>query len=86
MRSFLLLASMPLFLVVFESLRGQVFDGFDPAAVKGQRVFIGGASTGIGEQMAYRYATLGAHVALLSRRQVHYRSAFEVEIDCFVWH
>jgi corticosteroid 11-beta-dehydrogenase isozyme 1 len=32
-------------------------------------VFIGGASAGIGEQMAYRYSALGAHVALLSRRK-----------------
>lgn len=32
----------------------QLFDGFDPSRVAGQRVLICGASSGIGEQLAYK--------------------------------
>ena len=45
-----------------------LFDGFDPSAVRGQRVVICGASGGLGEQMAYKYAKLGANLALVARR------------------
>ena len=57
----------PLLLSVFPL--GQIFDGFSAASVKGQRVLICGASSGIGEQMAYEYAKMGAHLALIARRE-----------------
>ncbi len=42
---------------------------YDSTEMRGARVFVGGASTGIGREMAYEYAKLGAHVALLARRE-----------------
>ncbi|XP_068094814.1 hydroxysteroid 11-beta-dehydrogenase 1-like protein A isoform X2 [Hyperolius riggenbachi] len=36
--------------------------------VKGKRVLVTGSSTGIGEQIAYIYSKLGAHVMLTARR------------------
>jgi corticosteroid 11-beta-dehydrogenase isozyme 1 len=44
------------------------FYPFDPSTVQGQRVLICGASGGIGEEMVYKYARLGAHVAIVARR------------------
>ena len=38
-------------------------------SLKGKRVFITGASTGIGEQLAYHYARLGASVVVTARRE-----------------
>eukprot|EP00656_Telonema_subtile_P010799 TRINITY_DN15255_c0_g1_i1.p1 TRINITY_DN15255_c0_g1~~TRINITY_DN15255_c0_g1_i1.p1 ORF type:complete len:136 (-),score=31.06 TRINITY_DN15255_c0_g1_i1:2-409(-) len=38
---------------------------FDPA---GKNVIVTGASSGIGEALAYRYASLGANVGLVARR------------------
>jgi corticosteroid 11-beta-dehydrogenase isozyme 1 len=69
MSKLLFFAALPLIILVAQTLTSQVFDGFDANSVRGQRVFVGGASTGIGEQIAYRYSQLGAHVALLSRRE-----------------
>jgi len=43
-------------------------DGFDPASVRNKRVLITGASAGIGEQLAYEYAKLGARIVLTARR------------------
>lgn len=40
-----------------------------PDSVKGKRVFITGASTGIGEQLAYHYARLGADIVITARRE-----------------
>ncbi|XP_022100515.1 hydroxysteroid 11-beta-dehydrogenase 1-like protein isoform X3 [Acanthaster planci] len=45
-------------------------DRFDPASINGKRVVITGASTGIGEQIAYQYARLGARVLITARRGV----------------
>ncbi|XP_073438836.1 hydroxysteroid 11-beta-dehydrogenase 1-like protein A [Dendrobates tinctorius] len=36
--------------------------------VKGKRVLVTGSSTGIGEQIAYRFSEMGAHVMLTARR------------------
>ena len=63
----LLLTPLLLSLVPIFQLPG--LDGFDPASVAGQRVMVCGASTGIGEEMAYQYASLGAHVAVVARRR-----------------
>ncbi|KAE8634451.1 hypothetical protein XENTR_v10002310 [Xenopus tropicalis] len=42
---------------------------FTPAElVRGKRVLITGSSTGIGEQIAYEFAQMGAHIMLTARR------------------
>ncbi|XP_022083109.1 hydroxysteroid 11-beta-dehydrogenase 1-like protein [Acanthaster planci] len=46
-----------------------LIDRFDPASINGKRVVITGASTGIGEQIAYQYARLGARVLITARRE-----------------
>ncbi|XP_037554112.1 hydroxysteroid 11-beta-dehydrogenase 1-like protein [Nematolebias whitei] len=42
---------------------------FDPESLKGARVLVTGASTGIGEQMAYHYARFGAKIVITARRE-----------------
>ncbi len=37
-------------------------------SLKGARVLVTGASTGIGEQLAYHYARLGAQLVITARR------------------
>ena len=69
MKTIYLVATLPVIILVTTTLRAQVFDGFDAEEIRGQRVFVGGASAGIGEQLAYHYCKMGAHVALLSRRE-----------------
>ncbi|CAH1268507.1 HSD11B1 [Branchiostoma lanceolatum] len=44
-------------------------DGFDPESLRGATVVITGCSTGIGEEMAYQYARLGAKVLITARRE-----------------
>ncbi|OWF45220.1 hydroxysteroid 11-beta-dehydrogenase 1-like protein [Mizuhopecten yessoensis] len=44
------------------------FQGFDEGVIRGQRVLVTGASTGIGEQLAYHYARMGASVMVTARR------------------
>ena len=38
-------------------------------SVKGKYVIITGASTGIGEELAYQYARLGANIVITARRE-----------------
>lgn len=64
-------------------------------SLKGARVLVTGASTGIGEQLAYHYARLGAQLVITARRgnvleEVNgvffFRSAFTFDSkrsDCF---
>lgn len=42
---------------------------FDPESLRGKKVVICGASTGIGEELAYQYSKLGAQVLLVARRE-----------------
>ena len=44
-------------------------ENFDPETVRGKKVVICGASTGIGEELAYQYAKLGAQLLLVARRE-----------------
>ncbi|XP_067861684.1 hydroxysteroid 11-beta-dehydrogenase 1-like protein B [Heptranchias perlo] len=44
-------------------------DSFSPEKVRGKRVLVTGSSTGIGEQIAYHFARMGAHVILTARRE-----------------
>ncbi|KAL8591890.1 hypothetical protein ACOMHN_044386 [Nucella lapillus] len=44
-------------------------DDFHPESLRGKRVLVTGASTGIGEQLAYHYARFGASVIVTARRQ-----------------
>ncbi|XP_035680062.1 hydroxysteroid 11-beta-dehydrogenase 1-like protein [Branchiostoma floridae] len=45
------------------------YDGFDPGSLRGATVVITGCSSGIGEQMAYQYARLGAKILITARRE-----------------
>ncbi len=47
----------------------QLVDRFDPETVRGKNVVITGGSTGIGEQLAYHYARLGANIVITARRE-----------------
>ena len=42
---------------------------FVTESVRGKRVLVTGASTGIGEQLAYHYARLGARLVITARRE-----------------
>ncbi|CAH1268368.1 HSD11B1L [Branchiostoma lanceolatum] len=44
-------------------------DGFDPESIRGATVVITGCSTGIGEEMTYQYARLGAKILITARRE-----------------
>ena len=55
----------------------QLMDQFDPDTIKGKNVIITGASTGIGEQMAYHYARLGANIVITARREKHLQQVIE---------
>ena len=65
----LLVLGVSLFLICFEPLWNAIVQSFYTYEKEEIRVFVGGASTGIGEQIAYEYARRGSHVALLARRK-----------------
>nr|XP_033773613.1 corticosteroid 11-beta-dehydrogenase isozyme 1 [Geotrypetes seraphini] len=44
-------------------------DEFKPELLKGKRIIVTGASSGIGEQMAYHLAQMGSHVLITARRE-----------------
>ncbi|NXO02895.1 DHI1 dehydrogenase, partial [Rhinopomastus cyanomelas] len=44
-------------------------ENFKPEMLKGKRVIVTGASTGIGEQMAYQLAQMGSHVLITARTE-----------------
>ncbi|XP_061098923.1 hydroxysteroid 11-beta-dehydrogenase 1-like protein isoform X1 [Conger conger] len=44
-------------------------DTFVAESIRGAKVLVTGASTGIGEQMAYHYARLGAQIVITARRE-----------------
>ncbi|XP_054032426.1 11-beta-hydroxysteroid dehydrogenase 1 [Dryobates pubescens] len=44
-------------------------ENFRPEMLKGKRVIVTGASTGIGEQMAYHLARMGAHILITARTE-----------------
>ncbi|XP_078330258.1 hydroxysteroid 11-beta-dehydrogenase 1-like protein [Crassostrea virginica] len=46
-----------------------LIDDFNPDVLRGKRVVVTGSSTGIGEQIAYHYARLGASVLVTARRE-----------------
>uniref|UniRef100_A0A8C9UHA3 11-beta-hydroxysteroid dehydrogenase 1 n=1 Tax=Serinus canaria TaxID=9135 RepID=A0A8C9UHA3_SERCA len=52
-------------------------DTFKPEMLRGKRVIVTGASTGIGEQMAYHLARMGAHVLLTARTEARLQSVVQ---------
>eukprot|EP00079_Xenopus_tropicalis_P020458 XP_012811347.1 PREDICTED: corticosteroid 11-beta-dehydrogenase isozyme 1 [Xenopus tropicalis] len=55
-----------IFLAVYFYSAGDVFE---PAMLKGKRVIVTGASSGIGEQMAYHLAKMGSHILITARTE-----------------
>lgn len=56
--------------VALVALVGYLYrDTFDPESLVNARVLVTGASTGIGEEIAYHYARAGAHLLLTARRE-----------------
>ncbi|KAE8705943.1 11-beta-hydroxysteroid dehydrogenase-like 2 [Hibiscus syriacus] len=58
---------MPPYLIL--KLISNISRSFRPENVAGKVVLITGASSGIGEHIAYEYARKGAHLALVARRE-----------------
>ncbi|NXH12520.1 DHI1 dehydrogenase, partial [Bucco capensis] len=52
-------------------------ENFKPEMLKGKRVIITGASTGIGEQMAYHLARMGAHILITARTEAKLQQVVE---------
>ncbi|XP_044142980.1 corticosteroid 11-beta-dehydrogenase isozyme 1 [Bufo gargarizans] len=50
---------------------------FKPEMLKGKRVIITGASSGIGEQMAYHLARMGSHVLITARTEEKLKKVIE---------
>ncbi|XP_053558027.1 hydroxysteroid 11-beta-dehydrogenase 1-like protein A [Bombina bombina] len=62
----LLLLSLSVGLAAYYFFRTETLK---PELVRGKRVLVTGASTGIGEQLAYQFAKLGARVIITARRE-----------------
>lgn len=62
----LIVASLGIFLAIY-FYTGQ--DDFNPEMLRGKRVIVTGASSGIGEQMAYHLARMGAHIVITARTE-----------------
>ncbi|XP_063000113.1 hydroxysteroid 11-beta-dehydrogenase 1-like protein A [Elgaria multicarinata webbii] len=54
---------------------------FSEEMVRGKRVLVTGSSTGIGEQMAYEFARMGAHVIVTARREEQLRKVVQKCLD-----
>ncbi|XP_068127362.1 hydroxysteroid 11-beta-dehydrogenase 1-like protein [Hyperolius riggenbachi] len=66
--------------VAFVALLGYLYrDTFDPASLANAKVLVTGASTGIGEEMAYHYSRAGAHLVLTARRE---NALLKVKVKC----
>ncbi|NXK46840.1 DHI1 dehydrogenase, partial [Chauna torquata] len=52
-------------------------ENFKPEMLKGKRVVVTGASTGIGEQMAYHLARMGAHILVTARTEAKLQKVVE---------
>ncbi|XP_062451002.1 11-beta-hydroxysteroid dehydrogenase 1-like [Rhea pennata] len=52
-------------------------ENFKPEMLKGKRVIVTGASTGIGEQMAYHLARMGSHILVTARTETKLQKVVE---------
>ncbi|NXN33566.1 DHI1 dehydrogenase, partial [Nycticryphes semicollaris] len=52
-------------------------DNFKPEMLKGKRVIVTGASSGIGEQMAYHLARMGSHILITARTEAKLQKVVE---------
>ncbi|XP_039551856.1 corticosteroid 11-beta-dehydrogenase isozyme 1-like [Passer montanus] len=52
-------------------------DTFNPEMLRGKRVIVTGASSGIGEQMAYHLARMGSHVLLTARTRARLQNVVQ---------
>ncbi|NXG43583.1 DHI1 dehydrogenase, partial [Psilopogon haemacephalus] len=52
-------------------------ENFKPEMLKGKRVIVTGASTGIGEQVAYHLARMGAHILITARTEAKLQKVVE---------
>ncbi|XP_010182043.1 PREDICTED: corticosteroid 11-beta-dehydrogenase isozyme 1-like [Mesitornis unicolor] len=52
-------------------------EDFKPEMLKGKRVIVTGASTGIGEQLAFHLARMGAHVLITARTEAKLQKVVE---------
>ncbi|KAM6044131.1 11-beta-hydroxysteroid dehydrogenase 1 [Chlamydotis macqueenii] len=52
-------------------------ENFKPEMLKGKRVLVTGASTGIGEQMAYHLARMGSHIVITARTEAKLQKVVE---------
>lgn len=60
---------LPVLVLVLASYYYSTRDEFRPEMLRGKRVIVTGASKGIGEEMAYHLARMGAHVVLTARSE-----------------